>query len=81
MSLKAKQETRTVHLAGDTYQLSVMHYPFYRGVYEKGGGQISPDEPESYEILKAKCNGVDIDPSEELQDSLVTLLFEQDYAP
>jgi hypothetical protein len=57
-----------------------MHYPATRGAFEKGGLQISPDDPESYEILKAKCNGVDIDPSEKLKDTLVQKLFDQDCA-
>jgi len=78
MSYGATKENREVFYRDDCYNLTVMHYPAMPGIRERGGLQITPDDPESYEILKAECNGTDINPSEELEDILVQKLFDQD---
>ena len=39
-----------ITLGGLKLDVHYRHYPASRGLFEKGGGQLSPDEPESYEV-------------------------------
>lgn len=77
---KPYKTTREVCIGDDVYTVTAWHNPYYPGIYEKGGGQITPDEPEHYEILSVKKNGIPFDPSNELEEQLAQLLLEQDYA-
>ena len=74
-----REEQRTVFLSGEEYSLTVKHYPATRGSFEKGGLQISPDDPEEYEILSASIYGAPFTPSEQLEERLIEALFEQNY--
>lgn len=49
-----------ITFAGVKLAIDYTYHPYYRGVYEKGGGQISPDEPAHVEIEEVKVAGTDI---------------------
>ena len=41
-------------------EVRYIHEKAMRGIFEKGGGQITPDEPENAEILSVKIGKHDI---------------------
>lgn len=41
--------------------VSYIHTRAFRGIFEKGGGQVSPDEPENAEIQTVRIQGSDKD--------------------
>jgi len=54
-----------------------------RGLFERGGGQITPDEPAGYEIESISEGGVELNAEEfdALYDDVVAALFESDEDP
>jgi hypothetical protein len=53
---------KTIRLSVEGVELDIdyTHVPFYRGAYEKGGLQLSPDEPEHNEVEDIRIAGTGI---------------------
>lgn len=72
--------TREVCLGDDTYTVTCAHIPYYRGIYEKGGLQVSPEEPETYEIYEISLDGTPLTGDEwnDVEEAIILKLLEED---
>ena len=55
-----KLEKSTIEIGGVSLDVDYHHHPAQRGVYEKGGLQISPDEDAFNEVEDVRVSGTDI---------------------
>ena len=73
------KETREVCLGDDVYEVVCRYIPPFKGIFEKGGGQISPDEPDTYEIYSIKNDGVELTGDEwnDVEEPIILKLLEE----
>ena len=60
MSRDPKILTERLNVEGVELDVDFIHYSYYPGAYEKGGAQLSPDEPAHDEVQDVRIAGTDI---------------------